>query len=44
MANNSGLFSISAFKNRGIIKLAPDALVYVNGVLGSAIVAPVTGS
>lgn len=40
---DSGLFTIPEFKNRGIIKLAPDVLVYIAGDVGSVIVAPASG-
>jgi hypothetical protein len=42
--SDTGLFSTSEFKGRGVIKLAPDALVYLNGTTGSSFVAPITGS
>lgn len=41
--DDSGLFTLHEFKNRGVIKLAPDALVYISGKLGEAVVAPVSG-
>ena len=40
---NSGLFTADEFKNRGVIKLAPDVLVYIGGSLQSTIIAPVAG-
>ena len=40
---SSGLFTLQEFKNRGIIKLAPDVLVYISGALGDRIIAPVAG-
>lgn len=43
MNNGSGLFSEAEFKGRGIIKLAPDVLVYVGGSLTASIIAPVSG-
>ena len=42
--NDSGLFSMLEFTNRGVIKLAPDALVFVSGNLGTSVLAPVSGS
>lgn len=42
--DGSGLFTASEFKNRGIIKLAPDVLVYINGSFGTTVIAPVAGS
>ena len=42
MANtSSGLFTLEEFYNRGVIKLAPDALVYVGGSLKMRVIAPV---
>ena len=40
---DSGLFTMAEFKNRGVVKLAPDALVYISGSIGSKVVAPVSG-
>lgn len=40
---DSGLFTISEFKNRGVIKMAPDALVFISGNFGTSVVAPVSG-
>jgi hypothetical protein len=39
-----GLFTFSEFKNRGIIKLAPDALVFISGNMETTVIAPVSGS
>lgn len=41
--SNSGLFSWQEFKNRGVIKLGPDALVYIGGSLQTQVIAPVSG-
>ena len=41
---DSGLFTMAEFKNRGVIKLAPDALVFISGNFGTAVVAPVSGA
>ena len=38
----SGLFTVQQFKNRGIIKLAPDVLVYVSGSFSAMMIAPVS--
>lgn len=38
-----GLFTFSEFKNRGIIKLAPDALVFISGNFETKVIAPVSG-
>jgi hypothetical protein len=39
---NSGLFTSVEFKNRGVIKLAPDVLVYIGGNLQETVIAPVS--
>lgn len=44
LTNDSGLFTLSEFRSRGIIKLAPDVLVYVGGHLTTAIIAPVSST
>jgi len=41
--SDSGVFTAQEFYNRGVIKLAPDALVYVGGSLTTTVIAPVTG-
>lgn len=41
--NGSGLFTVKEFYNRGVIKLAPDVLVYIGGSLSTKIIAPVSG-
>jgi len=41
---NSGLFTMAEFKNRGVIKLAPDALVFISGNFGTSVIAPVSGA
>lgn len=44
MANligNSGMFTQSEFQSRGVIKLAPDILVYIGGNLKTMVLAPV---
>lgn len=43
MNNNSGAFTVDEFYNRGVIKLAPDALVYIGGSLQTTVIAPVSG-
>jgi len=40
---DSGLFTMADFKNRGVTKLAPDALVYISGNFGTSVILPVTG-
>lgn len=40
----SGLFTLKEFYNRGVVKLAPDVLVYVGGSLTTKVIAPVAGS
>lgn len=42
MAGNEGIFTKKEFYNRGVIKLAPDVLVYIGGALDMQIIAPVT--
>lgn len=37
---NSGIFTFQEFKQRNIIKLAPDALVYIGGNLEMSVIAP----
>lgn len=44
LKNDSGLFTQSEFRSRGIIKLAPDVLVYVGGHLSTSIIAPVSST
>lgn len=44
LAYDSGLFTMSEFRNRGVVKLAPDVLVYISGSTGSRVVAPVASS
>jgi hypothetical protein len=39
-----GLFTFPEFKNRGIIKLAPDALVFISGNMETSVIAPVSGA
>ena len=41
--DGSGLFSMKEFRNRGAIKLAPDALVYISGNFGTSVISPVSG-
>lgn len=43
MARDSGLFTLKEFYNRGVIKMAPDVLVYIGGSLTTKVVAPVSG-
>jgi len=43
MANDSGLFTLKEFYNRGVIKMAPDVLVYIGGSLTTKVIAPVSG-
>jgi len=43
LVGDSGLFTITEFRNRGVIKLAPDALVYISGDLETRVLAPVQG-
>ncbi len=40
---SSGLFTLKEFYNRGVIKLAPDVLVYIGGSLTTSVIAPVSG-
>lgn len=40
----SGLFTLSEFRNRGVIKLAPDVLVYISGDLRTSVITPVSGT
>ena len=43
MANpygDNGIFTLQEFKNRGVIKLAPDALVYISGDLKTEVITP----
>lgn len=44
LTNDSGLFTKSEFQSRGIIKLAPDVLVYIGGHLTSSVIAPVSST
>ena len=37
----SGLFTPNEFRNRGLLRLAPDAFVSINGALGARILSPV---
>lgn len=41
---NHGIFTMDEFYNRGVIKLAPDVLVYIGGQLEPTVIAPVTSS
>jgi hypothetical protein len=38
---SSGLFTPNEFRNRGLLKLAPDAFVSINGSLGARVLSPV---
>jgi len=38
----SGLFTPNEFRNRGLLRLAPDAFVSVNGALGARVLSPVS--
>jgi hypothetical protein len=40
----SGIFDFSDFRNRSIIKLAPDALVYIAGSVETQVIAPVSSN
>jgi len=40
----SGLFTVQQFINRGVIKLAPDVLIYINGSFGKRILTPVAST
>ena len=42
-SNQSGMFTLSEFRNRGVIKMAPDVLVYINGNLTEQVIVPVDG-
>jgi len=37
----SGLFAPNEFRNRGVLRLAPDAFVTINGALGARVMSPV---
>lgn len=37
----SGLFTPNEFRNRGLLRLAPDAFVSINGALGARVLSPV---
>lgn len=37
----SGLFAPNVFRNRGMLRLAPDAFVSINGALGARVLSPV---
>ena len=39
----SGIFTLKEFYNRGVIKMAPDVLVYIGGSLTTKVIAPVSG-
>lgn len=41
---DSGLFTLKEFYNRGVIKIAPDVLVYIGGALETAVIAPALGN
>jgi hypothetical protein len=43
MADNNGIFTLNEFRNRGVIKLAPEVLVYIGGSLQASVIAPVDG-
>jgi len=34
--SNSGLFTMEEFKNRGVLKMAPDAIVFISGNFGTS--------
>lgn len=38
---NNGIFTLEEFYNRGVIKFAPDVLVYIGGSLQATVIAPV---
>lgn len=38
--SDDGIFTLKEFYNRGVVKLAPDALVYINGSLTSMVLVP----
>lgn len=42
-SSDSGIFTLREFYNRGVIKMAPDVLVYIGGSLTTMVVAPVSG-
>jgi len=42
-SKNSGLFTFQEFKNRGVIKQAPDVLVFLNGNMTEAVISSVSG-
>jgi hypothetical protein len=42
-SGGEGLFGASEIATRGVIKLAPDVMVTINGALGSTVLEPVTG-
>lgn len=44
MIGNHGIFTLNEFYNRGVIKLAPDVLVYIGGQLEPTVIAPVGSS
>ena len=45
MANDlNGIFTLKEFYNRGVVKLAPDVLVYVGGSLTTSVIAPVSSN
>jgi hypothetical protein len=44
MTENNGIFTLREFYNRGVIKLAPDVLVYIGGELNTVVVAPINSN
>lgn len=44
MIENNGIFTLREFYNRGVIKLAPDVLVYIGGELNTVVVAPINSN
>lgn len=44
MLNNNGIFTLKEFYNRGVVKLAPDVLVYIGGSLTTTVIAPINSS
>jgi hypothetical protein len=45
MANDlNGIFTLKEFYNRGVVKLAPDVLVYIGGSLTTSVIAPVSSN
>jgi hypothetical protein len=40
----NGIFTLKEFYNRGVVKLAPDVLVYIGGSLTTSIIAPVSSN